>query len=225
MPSPMGRSAGCSTELSLTSVFVVAMRPPPVGTAVTIRFYLPGVDEPVPPLEARVTTVVVDPADAEQTGFDATFAVVNETATKTVVQAIQAPGPSRQASVAPPGHGHSFGKESFGAIERRRQPRVWTDLIASFGVGDNTMHHVRNVSMSGALVELRPDEPDVAIGTLLVLHILKPDAPEGLTVVAQVARTTAPGEPRGIGVHFLDVDEQTAARLEGLIMHALAVLR
>jgi hypothetical protein len=77
--------------------------------------------------------------------------------------------------------------------------------------------------MSGAMLLLgnKPLPIDLALGNQITMHILSSGPPEAIYVKAEVVRLSGPNELAIAGVKFIDVDERTGYRIEGLILDAL----
>jgi Tfp pilus assembly protein PilZ len=202
-----------ATHVSLRAAFIVSMLPPEVGTVLWLSFQPEGM-APLPRMRVRVTTTVVVPGDASQTGFGVAFIEGEGDASAAIP-------PMTPTLVPPDGTGRPVAPGP-APHERRRAPRVHTNLVASIEHdGVTATARVQNLSMSGALLALGNGEPRVALGDLITLHILNLDAPESVCVSAEVVRITPPNEPRGFGVRFVDVAPSEEVRIEGLIIHAI----
>lgn len=111
------------------------------------------------------------------------------------------------------------------AGERRRDPRVKTDLTAVLETADRRLNaRVENLSMSGAL--LRFDEYGRLLrlysGTRVKLSIVSQSVPEALTIEAKVVRVVYCKMFYKIGVQFVNADENTKLRIEGVLLQILS---
>jgi hypothetical protein len=199
------------TSLSSKGAFILSLRPPSIRSTLSVTIY-PQKLPPLPPLEARVIGLRIDPANAERSGFEVGFSYVNEeildklrtTITLLEKMNIKPLRPPRQA-----------------AHERRQEPRVPMDLSAVIHLPQHELQvQVVNLSMSGAMLgfrdQLRP--PLLIPGAEISMSIVISSAPESIKLQAQIVRLTAEGEPVGVGVCFLEVSDLSARRIEGLIL-------
>lgn len=100
--------------------------------------------------------------------------------------------------------------------ERRRAPRyaVWAEVEIVLG-DDTELRFARNLSMSGAFVDVEGDEhPDLRPGARLQVVISRQGT--SIRCPARVVRR----EPSGMGVLFEDLDPDTQAQLRALIVRA-----
>jgi hypothetical protein len=204
-----------ATHLSPTGAFILAMKPPPLRSRLTVQIHPPGL-RPLPPLEARVVNVRIDPALADRTGFEVVFPRPDDHARHGLETAV-----ARLDSWKL----HDRRRHLRRSAERREYPRVFVDMKAHvlFPNGDTVILGVRDISMSGAFLALGKSRPSLGVvpGAELVLTILPTDVPECINVRARVARLGGAGEPAGFGVLFVEPDDTTERRIEGLILHAV----
>lgn len=214
------------TKLWLEGAFVFSMKPPELGTTLTITLY-PSKRHPLPPIKAQVIGNRVDPAHVEQSGFEVVFraleeevleklAIVVETLEQTLVQHV----PSVQ--------------QLHVGSERRTHPRVPTEMDAM--IRSKTSEYdaqAMNISMHGALLRLPDDIPGIghgalpaalAPGTTVSVTIRLPGKQEPMILNAQIVRLTGGAEPQGVGVSFTKNDVSTEQRLEELILDTLVEL-
>jgi c-di-GMP-binding flagellar brake protein YcgR len=203
------------SDLTAGGAFILAMKPPRIGEKLTVTLYPLG-SPPLPTVEARVIGVRIDPADASRTGFEVVFSSMDETTCRRLALALDSldrwkPPPARP--------------QARQGAERRVYPRVQVDLKAHVELADagTVTLDVQNISMSGAMLLLgnKPLPPKMAPVCEIELHLISSGPPEHICVKAQVVRLSLGSEPSGAGVKFLDVDELTARRIEGLILDAL----
>ncbi|MDD5309021.1 MAG: PilZ domain-containing protein [Deltaproteobacteria bacterium] len=200
-----------ATGFSFVDAFIISVRPPPVGEIVTLTL-CPKDLPPIPPIEARVMHARIDPSDVRRSGFGVMFTKVDDRHIEALENAIRALGlPSR-----------TFAEGA--RLERRFHPRVATPYTAilSTPTGPFPMR-VENLSISGALLVSDGGDlpPMLDLGALIALDVVKPDAPETISLTAHVARLVFVGETPGLGVEFVEVNETAGKRIEGLILHAL----
>ena len=176
--------------------------------------FCPTAGEELPPIGARVVSTRLDPTDVAGSGFGVLFTELSDAAASALRHALSSLGLSREDPEQPQ------------AAERREHPRVLPslELKARLETGAGPVSAtVANLSLSGAL--LAYDSPDgaeqLAAGTLVSINIVDQHGFEVAALEARVVRLTNPGEPRGVGVVFLDADELTLARIESLILNVL----
>jgi len=108
--------------------------------------------------------------------------------------------------------------------ERRESPRVDTELTALLETyaGSRTLT-VRNISMSGALLEAgaEPLQSDVRPGAVVQLTLFDANGSASVFLKAQVVRLGGADQPSCLGGSFVRAEEDTARALEGLIVYAL----
>ena len=78
--------------------------------------------------------------------------------------------------------------------------------------------------MSGALLTLGSESVPaaLAVGTELSLRLSSEGGPTPVSVDARVVRRTAPPEPPGIGVAFVNVDAAAGQRIESMMLHVVS---
>lgn len=203
------------SELTPNGCFILAMKPPAMGQRITVTLY-PLALPPLPAVEARVIGVRIDPSDASRTGFEIVFSSQNEDFYRKLVSSIES-----LAQLRPPTVKSEFRR----GAERRIYPRVNLALKAHIDLpsGGTLSLNVQNISMSGAMLLLgnKPLPIDLAIGSQITMHILSSGPPEHIYVKAVVVRLSSTNELPIAGVKFIDVDETTGYRIEGLILDAL----
>lgn len=204
-----------ATELTLGSAFILAMKPPPFGETINVTIYPIGLS-PLPSIEARVISARIDPANAERSGFEIVFLHLDEIVLKKLSHAVS----TIKEWLDCPKQRHLRA-----GAERRRHPRVPTDLNAYIEIeeGKSYAFQVENISMSGAKLIYPENVPTSALGPghEIELAIICGSIPEYIRLKAQVVRLTHKGEKPGVGVHFIDLDDISERRIEGLILEAL----
>lgn len=199
-----------ATGFSLTEVNILALRLPPVGTVISMTLYPEGLD-PLPSMKAIVVSNQLDPADAHESGFKAIFTKLSDAQIESLCQAAESLG---LQSVTP-------GTRSRG--ERRKEPRIETNLTAYLKSGDHLINaHVQNLSMSGALIRCNGNDELVEPGESVQLHVVCPSMTEPLVINAKIVRVVQEERSLGVGVHFLDGDEETMLRIEGILLQILS---
>jgi hypothetical protein len=201
-----------ATEITPNGARILTMKAPAIGTMLRIVLCPAGASAHVC-LDARVIAARLDPVTAELCYFEVVFGDLDDAVVERLEELCTSPPPRllQQRAHASP-------------VERRQYPRVDTALraILSFGGGTHTLR-VKNISMSGALLETgpRPMPAGVQPGVVVGLTLFDSNGSESVTVTAVVARIDETITPPGIGVRFLRADDQTARSLEGLIVYEL----
>jgi len=200
------------SQLSLADAFIVSMRIRPVGTAMSVVLRL-GTAPPLPAICGRVIAMRIDASIVERTGFQLLFEELDDerlAALAGVLSAVGQDGARMLRERARP--------------ERRRYPRVAVDLRAHAQSPEGTHElGVANLSMSGAKLTLRDKlwPHELMPKAQLLLTVIDPDIPESLEVRAEVVRLSSGGGLNAMGVRFVEVDDRTSQRLEGLIASVL----
>ncbi|MEI8255503.1 MAG: PilZ domain-containing protein [Deltaproteobacteria bacterium] len=198
--------------LSLGSVFVVSMRPPAIGSKVSIELQAPS-GEFLPCIESWVAAVSMDPSDATRCGFELLYVDPDEDVLERLAELIVIPRNAPDVQL-------SLGARN--ALERRLKPRVDVDMRAQLELPSGALSvRVRDLSMSGAGL-LTSDEGLLAlpIGTHGPMTMFS-SAPECVTVEVRVVRKHYSDEDVGVGVQFIEMADDAALRLEGLILEAV----
>lgn len=198
------------TRLGPRSADIQCLTPPPVGAPISLTFELE-TETSSPPVSARVVSTLLDTETGEPCGFTAVFSAMSSQAFQAVRGAV---GQLTTLSSSAPGP------------ERRRAPRIWVDtpFVASIET-PNGVRGARVVTMSiaGALLGFSESDPldDLTPGTRITVDIVLESVPEVVTVPATIVRRNAPSEPYGLGIRFVDMDSQTRARIEGVLLYVL----
>jgi type IV pilus assembly protein PilZ len=202
-------------ELSSEGVFVRCLEPPPAGTQIAMKMYLPGSREG---LHAAAVIRDVSPAGRES-GFWAEF---NGLAPETLQMITELIARRERAATAKP----------IGALEvkpaedpRRAFPRFNAKFAVRFGtVQDFVLEYAANISAGGVFVQNENPPPLQTVVRVemelpggggpvpargLVVHVLTKEEAE--------QRGTLPG----FGVQFIDADDEFRARIDAAIEHIL----
>ena len=201
-----------ATRFSIVDMFILSVRPPPVGTTFKVTLSPQGLP-PLPRLEAIVVATRLDPADIRKSGFGALISNIDDESIKALHSALSLLGLRQEVTPDRP------------SIERRKDPRIWSDLMASVEIPGAAWNvDVVNLSMSGALLDFGDAGLPVEItpGTAIHLDIIGKDIPELISIRAEVVRVVGVMNPKVAGVKFLEVNEILASRVEGLILHLLS---
>lgn len=204
-----------ATEVYLGGVTCLALNPPPVGTSLVLTLRLLTMP-PLPPLEARVIGVRIDPESAERCSFEAIFINTAEEVLERMAMMLDKVAPYRELQVL---------RRAVSVPERRAHPRVATRLPAlvssPMGTAEAT---VLNLSMEGGLLSLVSGASGSQIAAGDSIEILLPRArhhSEFARSKANVVRCRDDGTRVYAGVRFVDRDEETKAAIEELIMSVL----
>jgi hypothetical protein len=201
-------------ELSLDGAFICSVRPPPVGTDLTVTLQA-AARTPIPALEARVVSRRIDPAAADQSGFMVAFQQLADRQRQRLedlVGLLRKRAPSAKPSPPP------------AVAERRKQPRVDVDFIAEVPLPIGVKRfRMQNLSMSGALLVIRGRRLPSGVfrGANIDVRVHAPDVEEVIPLQAEVVRVNDQEQPLRVAVRFHDMDDDTAALLESLILYAL----
>ena len=215
--SPTDRRNLHATRLGLVGAFILSLRPPDVGSTLTIVFHPRGEDRPLPPMDAMVIGTRLDPGRPTRCGFEVLFPHLDDRMLDrlaSVVQALEQQDLPTDRRRAQP--------------ERRRHPRIRAELRGRLELPQGPVPFLLvNVSMGGALVvPQRPLPPNtLPLGGWLTITITSPGSQEPLSLRARVARHTQQDRHIGYGVEFMELDPDRANRLEELLMNAMRVTR
>lgn len=202
-------------ELSTDGVFVRCLEPPPLGTVIDMKLYLPGSADGLE-VEGVVREVAQPEAEA---GFWAEFSGIEGHQKAQIAEVLAR---RERASEAKP----------IGAIHvqpfddpRRAFPRHTARFAVRFAtVQDFVLEYAANISAGGVFVQTDAPPP---LKTIVRVEMELPGA--GETVPARclvVHRVTteeakARGTIAGMGVQFMDADDKFRERIDGAIDHIL----
>jgi uncharacterized protein (TIGR02266 family) len=202
-------------ELSHQGVMVRCLEPPPAGTPITMKLYLPGSREPV-----HVAAVVREHARAgHEPGFWAEFVEAGETQRAQIGEVIARR--ERAADAKPIGavalHPHEDPRRAFPRYKARFAVRFAT-------VQDFVLEYAANISAGGVFVHTEQPPPLKSIVQVeMELPGGGPPVPARGLVVHLVTRQDAEqrGTLPGMGVQFMDADDEFRKRIDGAISHIL----
>ena len=201
-------------ELSHRGVLVRCLEPPPAGTALEMRLYLPGAREAV-----QVSGVVREHSNGGEPGFWADFVEPGEHERTRIGDVIAR---RERASAAVP----------IGAIAvqpqvdpRRAFPRYNVNFAVRFAsVQDFVLEYAANISAGGVFVTTENPPP---LKSVVHVQMELPGGggpvPARGIVVHRVTRQEAAqrGTPPGVGVQFVDADDEFRQRIDAAIAHIL----
>lgn len=200
-------------ELSAGGAFLCSVRPPDVGVELMMSLQV-GAEAHIDALKAEVVAARIDPAAAERSGFEVRFTKVESVQLERLLDLLESLGRSpRKARVSQAPGGH----------ERRGQPRVDVDFRADVALpsGIETIR-MENLSLSGALLVAGDKLPKgLRAGYQTELLVYAPTVPEALAIECKVVRLISGGGKERFAVRFIEMDDDTAATLESLILYAM----
>jgi uncharacterized protein (TIGR02266 family) len=202
-------------KLSADGVLVRCVEPPPAGTALDLKLYLPGSSEPL-----HLSGVVAEHAPPdEDTGFWAEFLGASEAQRARIDDLIE--HRQRAADAVPIGavalHPHDEGRRSF--------PRYNVNFAVRFAtVQDFVLEYAANISAGGVFVHTEQPPP---LKTVVQVEMELPGSSDPVPargmVVHRVTREEADqkGTFPGVGVQFMDAGDEFRQRIDAAIAHIL----
>jgi len=203
-----------ASSLGLEGAFLLSLRPPAVGTTMTIVFYPLGTHEPLLPIQAMVTSASMDPSRATRCGFEVLFLYLDDDQMDELSAVVRS---LEQGGLCTDLVAHRQWPE------RRRDPRVPIDLMGVLKLAEgNVPIRVINMSMSGALMVLESPQSlqFLPLGGGLSFEI-QTSLGDALVLKAHVVRHASPDERVMIGVKFTDQGRGQRRRLEELLLFAM----
>ncbi len=201
-------------DFSLSGLWIRSMRPPHVGTEVSLVFETSD-NRPLPAVPAVVITARIDPKDARNSGFEVALPRLQERTLELLIETFH--------ELFNPLLETATHVQHTGNAEHRRAPRVDTELLARLVIG-NVVYTVRtaNLSMSGVLVGGADEQLEsVPMGTPCTL-VFDPDREHrGVRIEGEIVRRAALDGSFNVGVTFRRVDARAGNWLE---RHMLAAL-
>ena len=204
--------------LSDRGVLVRCLEPPPSGTALEIRLYLPGAREAV-----LLSGVVREHSNGGEPGFWADFVETSEAQRRKIGEVIARR--ERASEAVPIGaialHPHEDPRRAFPRYNARFAVR-FTD------VQDFVLEYAANISAGGVFVQTDNPPP---LKTVVQVEMELPGGagavPARGMVVHRVTRQEAEekGTMAGMGVQFMDADDQFRQRMDDAIAHLLETNR
>ncbi|HYS08763.1 MAG TPA: TIGR02266 family protein [Myxococcales bacterium] len=202
-------------QLSADGVLVRCVEPPPAGTALDLKLYLPGSSEPL-----HLSGVVAEHAPPdEDTGFWAEFLGASEAQRARIDDLIGRR--ERAADPVPIGavalNPHDEGRRSF--------PRYNVNFAVRFAtVQDFVLEYAANISAGGVFVHTEQPPP---LKTVVQVEMELPGSSDPVPargmVVHRVTREEADqkGTFPGVGVQFMDAGDEFRQRIDAAIAHIL----
>jgi uncharacterized protein (TIGR02266 family) len=202
-------------ELSANGVLVRCLEPPPAGTALDLKLYLPGSPEPL-----QLSGVIAEHAPPdEDTGFWAEFLGVSEAQRARIDDLIARR--QREADAVPIGamavHPQEEGRRAF-----RRYNVNFAVRFAT--VQDFVLEYAANISAGGVFVHTEQPPP---LKTVVEVEMELPGSSDPVPargmVVHRVTKEEADqkGTLPGVGVQFMDADDEFRQRIDAAIAHIL----
>ncbi|MGZ6126122.1 MAG: TIGR02266 family protein [Myxococcales bacterium] len=201
-------------ELSDRGVMVSCLEPPPEGTTLDIRLYLPGARQAV-----QFAGVVRQHSNGGEPGFWADFIEPGEEQVAQIGEVIARR--ERAADAVPIGvialHPHADPRRSF--------PRVNVRFAVRFAtVQDFVLEYAANISAGGVFV-LTENPPPLKTVVQVELELPGGGGPvqARCMVVHRVTKQDAQqrGGLPGVGVQFMDADDEFRRRIDDSIAHIL----
>lgn len=203
-------------ELSKDGVLVRCLEPPPVGTAVAMKLYLPGTADGLA-VEGVVRSLL--PA-GEDAGFWAEFNGISQQARAQIAEVVARR--ERAADAKPIGAIVVQPREE---DPRRAFPRLDARFAVRFAtVQDFVLEYAANISAGGVFVHTVDPPP---LKTVVRVEMELPASGELVpargVVVHRVTleEATAKGTLPGMGVQFVDSDDKFRERIDAAIDHIL----
>jgi uncharacterized protein (TIGR02266 family) len=202
-------------ELSERGVLVRCMEPPPAGTPVSLKLYLPGAREAL-----LVKGVVQEHANSGEPGFWADFVDVPDAHRAQIGEVIARR--KRAADAIPIGAVALSPEED----PRRAFPRYNANFAVRFAtVQDFVLEYAANISAGGIFIHTESPPPLKAIVQIeMELPGSGTPVPTRGIVVHRVTPEDAKqrGTTPGVGVQFMDADDEFRRRIDAAIAHILA---
>lgn len=204
-----------TSALSEQGVLVRCLEPPPAGTAISIKLHLPGAREAMH-LDGRVGEHS-NPGD--EPGFWADFVGVADAQRAQIGEVIAR---RRRAADAKPIGAMALNPHDEG---RRAFPRYNVHFAVRFAtVQDFVLEYAANISAGGVFVHTENPPP---LKTVVQVEMELPGAgsavPARALVVHRVTKQEAQqrGTVPGVGVQFMDADDEFRRRIDAAITHIL----
>ena len=202
--------------LSAEGVLVRCLEAPPVGTALSVKLYLPGSREGV-----QVEAVVREMAPlGSEPGFWAEFTGLRDSERAQIVEAVARR--ERAAEAVPIG---AVAVHPAGEDPRRAFPRYPASFPVRFAtVQDFVLEDAANISAGGVFVCTEDPPPLKAVVKIeMELPGVTDRVPARGVVVHRVTpqEAKARGTPAGMGVQFVDADDEFRDRINAAIDHIL----
>jgi uncharacterized protein (TIGR02266 family) len=206
-------------ELSERGVLVRCLEPPAAGTTVSMKLYLPGAHEAL-----HLAGVVREHANAgEEPGFWADFVGADDAHRAQIGDLIARR--ARAADAVPIGavalHPHEDPRRAF--------PRYNANFAVRFAtVQDFVLEYAANISAGGVFVHTENPPP---LKTIVQVEMELPGSstavPARGIVVHRVTKEDAKqrGTLPGVGVQFMDADDEFRKRIDAAIAHILETER
>ena len=223
-----GQVQTTTRELSLEGAFIHCLAPPPAGTELQLKLYLPGTS-----LAEEIVARVRDPVEGgTECGFWAEFVSGNPHSRARIARLLR-PGKPTVGEAAPEE------KVAIGAVDvrrgpasvpteganRRSSPRYTARFAVRFAtVQDFILEYAANISAGGVFV--RTDSPP-SMGSVVQVSLDLPGGGLPPNVKALVVHRVTPEQARerdtmaGVGVQFIEVSDAFRERLDRAISHIL----
>jgi len=208
-----------TSALSEQGVLVRCLEPPPAGTALSMKLYLPGARE-VLLVDGRVRDRA---AEGNEPGFWADFVGATDAHRSQIREVIAR---RRRAADAKPIGAMALSPRDDG---RRAFPRYNVRFAVRFAtVQDFVLEYAANISAGGVFVHTENPPP---LKTVVQVEMELPGGggavPARGLVVHRVTKQEAQqrGTVPGVGVQFMDADDEFRRRIDAAISHILETER
>jgi uncharacterized protein (TIGR02266 family) len=202
-------------ELSAEGVFVRSLQPPPPGTQVALRMYLPGHAEPDDALG-----VVRGVREHPESGFWAEFMALDAEVSSRIQELLQ-----RRAKVAKSGPATPIGAVRLKRSEDRAFPRYQARFQVGWStVQDFVLEYAANISVGGVFVQT---ENPAELDQIVTVSLSLPGSEMPVETKGVVVHRVTPEQAKeksvvpGMGVQFLDSSDEFRGAIERAIDHIL----
>jgi uncharacterized protein (TIGR02266 family) len=201
-------------ELSEDGVLVRCMEPPATGTTVSLRLYLPGARDAL-----QVDGVVREHTNSGEPGFWAEFVDAGDSHRAKIGEVIAR---RKRAADAIP-----IGAVALSPHEdpRRAFPRYNANFAVRFAtVQDFVLEYAANISAGGIFVHTENPPP---LKSIVQIEMELPGTGKAVPARGIVVHRVTPqdakarGTTAGVGVQFMDADDEFRRRIDAAIAHIL----
>jgi len=203
-------------ELSPGGVLVRCLEPPPIDTLLSVKLYLPGSRDGIQ-LEAVVREMA---RPGSEPGFWAEFSALRDAERAQIVDALERR--ERAAESAPAG---AVAVQTQGDDPRRAFPRYPAKFAVRFAtVQDFVLEYAANISAGGVFVHTEDPPP---LKTVVRIEMELPGGGQPVPARGVIVHRVTPQEAQarrtmpGMGVQFVDADDEFRDRINAAIDHIL----
>ena len=203
-------------ELSPRGVLVRCLEPPPIDTLLSIKLYLPGSRDGIQ-LEAVVREMA---RPGSEPGFWAEFSALRDAERGQIIDALERR--ERAAESTPAG---AVAVQTPGDDPRRAFPRYPAKFAVRFAtVQDFVLEYAANISAGGVFVHTEDPPP---LKTVVRIEMELPGGGAPVPARGVIVHRVTPQEAQarrtmpGMGVQFVDADDEFRDRINAAIDHIL----